>query len=833
VHPAGIAAGAPAARERAAQPVARALLPQWLARLVGLAALGAVGALEWQRQIAGYGSARALTWVLGALVAAGLVLAACRLPAGWRRAGGLAAAVLLAVAAGYLLSGAPLHYAKPRHWDELFTTVGDGLQALGTVRLPYKSASPAPRIALEVLAGGLLVLAGLATFWPRAQRGEELRGTARGPERGYQFVALAVLLVVAISPVVSVGGKRSLALGLGLSAITVAFLWLERLPLRPGLGVAALVGVALAGALPLASLADRGEPWFDYQSFAENLGPDDPVHFSWAQTYGPMTWPRDGNEVMRVTSARPLYWKARDLDVFDGGAWRIRTDPTPAAHLSTARWRADLAPGWAQQQAWTSTISFDVRRMKGTDVVGAGTIVQVKNPSRGVRPGVAAGTWDSVGALHRGDSYTLKVHTPRPGPALLEAATTGAGVPDAGELQITVPFKPGRFAPGVFIRLQRRRVHRAVVHFKGFDDRNGVSYVSYPRASQADYDLDRVMQRTVYARTWALAERLRKGAKTPYQYVLAVNAYLHGRGFVYDERPPQAPRGVPPLDYFLNVSHKGYCQHYAGAMALLLRMGGVPARVATGFSPGGFSSQHNQWIVRDTDAHAWVEAWFDRYGWVTFDPTPAATPARSQIFAISAPNARTGDTPTARATPGADNGASSRDPEGGTNPDRLRQLQLQQTNGASGAGGELSRLWWLVAIVLLVGGVLGAWLKAVLRAPRAGTPMDRAVAELETALRILGRPVKTGTTLSQLERRLGSYSPEVRAYFQWLSAGRYGPGAPAPDRGGRRALRRALAAGLGPLGRLRALWALPPRVSRRDRPAVDPTGAETFVSVRR
>ena len=678
MHPAGTVVGAPAARERAAQPVARALLPQWLARLVGLAALGSVGALEWQRQIAGYGSARALTWVLGGLVAAGLVLAASRLPAGWRRAAGLAAAVVLAVVAGYALSGAPLHYLKPRHWDELFSTVGDGLQALGTVALPYKSPSPSPRVALEVLAGGLLVLAGLATFWPRAPRSDELRGSRGGPERGYQFLALAVLLVVVISPVVSLGGTRSLALGLGLSAITVAFLWLERLPLRPGLGVAALVGVALAGALPLASLADRGEPWFDYQSFAENLGPDDPVQFSWAQTYGPMTWPRDGNEVMRISSERPLYWKARDLDVFDGNAWQLRTDHTPAPHLGAETWRADMPADWSDQRAWTSTISVDVRRMKGTDVVGAGTIVQVRNLSRGVHTGLAAGTWDSIGALHRGDSYTLRVHVPRPGPALLESATTGTALQDPGELEITVPFKPGRFAPGVFIRLQRRRVHTAVVHFKGFNDRTGVSYVSYPRASQADYDLNRVMPRTVYARTWALARRLRRGAKTPYQYVLAVNAYLHSKGFVYDERPPQAPRGVPPLDYFLNVSHKGYCQHYAGAMALLLRMGGVPARVATGFSPGGFSSQHNQWIVRDTDAHAWVEAWFDRYGWVTFDPTPAATPARSQIFAISAPNTRTGDTPTARATPGADNGASSRDPEGGTNPDRFRLSEQQR-----------------------------------------------------------------------------------------------------------------------------------------------------------
>ena len=60
-------------------------------------------------------------------------------------------------------------------------------------------------------------------------------------------------------------------------------------------------------------------------------------------------------------------------------------------------------------------------------------------------------------------------------------------------------------------------------------------------------------------------------------------------GFRYIERPPRAPAGRAPLDFFLNDSHEGYCQHYAGAMALMLRMGGIPARVATGFSPGGYS----------------------------------------------------------------------------------------------------------------------------------------------------------------------------------------------------------------------------------------------------
>jgi transglutaminase-like putative cysteine protease len=135
-------------------------------------------------------------------------------------------------------------------------------------------------------------------------------------------------------------------------------------------------------------------------------------------------------------------------------------------------------------------------------------------------------------------------------------------------------------------------------------------------------------------RTWRLAKRLRARAETPYEYVLAVNRLL-SRGYTYTEHPPTPLPGVAPLEAFLFDTRAGYCQHFSAAMALLLRMGGVPARVATGFSPGGFSKRRDAWIVRDTDAHSWVEAWFDGYGWVTFDPTPSGTPARSQIAAVN------------------------------------------------------------------------------------------------------------------------------------------------------------------------------------------------------
>src|SRR4051794_18876099 len=368
---------------------------------------------------------------------------------------------------------------RPRNWDQLVSGLATGLQALGTVKLPYGSVDPWPSIALQVLGAELLVLAALIAFWPRLPRSAlaaaEVQGPWTGtsgdaasvarfapPERGYPFIALAVLLIVIASPVVSLGGRSSLLLGLAIAGLTVCFLWLERLPLRPGLGVAALVGVALAGALPLAAVADRNEAWFDYRAFAESLGPDDPVRFDWTQSYGPIVWPRNGNEVLRVKSRDPLYWKTRDLDDFDGVAWDVRTDPTPAQHNGDQSWEADVPEDFRDRPAWTSTIEVSVRRMRTTTVVGAGTIIGIKDASRDVRPGLASGTWDAPGGLRRGDSYTAEVHAPDPEPAELAQASS---VGSSAERSLRIPLLPGRKLPGG--RLDER-IRSGVAQFPPF-----------------------------------------------------------------------------------------------------------------------------------------------------------------------------------------------------------------------------------------------------------------------------------------------------------------------------------------------------------------------------
>ena len=86
------------------------------------------------------------------------------------------------------------------------------------------------------------------------------------------------------------------------------------------------------------------------------------------------------------------------------------------------------------------------------------------------------------------------------------------------------------------------------------------------------------------------------------------------------ELPPA--RIADPLANFLFVRRRGHCEYFASAMTVMLRALRIPARLATGFQSGLYSPLTGQWLIRASDAHAWVEAWIAGRGWTTFDPTP-------------------------------------------------------------------------------------------------------------------------------------------------------------------------------------------------------------------
>lgn len=124
-----------------------------------------------------------------------------------------------------------------------------------------------------------------------------------------------------------------------------------------------------------------------------------------------------------------------------------------------------------------------------------------------------------------------------------------------------------------------------------------------------------------------LAEQVTAGLFTQFDRARAIQNHLR-RSYGYTlEFPDHEPRD--PIAYFLFERKKGHCEYFASAMAVMLRAIGIPARLVNGFQGGTFNPISDQYVIRASDAHSWVEAYLESRGWTTFDPTPPDPSAHS------------------------------------------------------------------------------------------------------------------------------------------------------------------------------------------------------------
>ena len=114
-------------------------------------------------------------------------------------------------------------------------------------------------------------------------------------------------------------------------------------------------------------------------------------------------------------------------------------------------------------------------------------------------------------------------------------------------------------------------------------------------------------------------------AQTPYDRAKAIERWLR-RNIQYNEAIPAPPKGSDPVEWFLFERREGYCNYYASAMILMLRSQGIPARMAAGFAMGTWDAERGAYLVRERDAHTWVEVYFPGFGWVEFEPTADEAP---------------------------------------------------------------------------------------------------------------------------------------------------------------------------------------------------------------
>ena len=780
--PAPATAGAPPASAGSARIAAAVTRDSLAMRLVAFAALAAFGAAHWGLLVKDPPVGRTLLVLLVATGGAAALGLLSRAPLPRPALHALAAVIGVAMLAlGLMAAGLPGRLLLPTHWSELADGLDRGLAGMQDVEWPYDGPDTWIRRAVLLGVPAVITVAALFAFWPAR------RGVA-----ALRLAGLVALLILYGTPVTENDPGAPALRGIVLLLLIGAWLWLPRMPRREaaiGAAVVASVGVL---SLPVAVALNGDRAWWDYGAWSL-FGKGEVITFNWTHEYGPLDWSRAGATVLNVKSDRPHYWKAEALDSFDGLRWvrsaaadDNRYGPEVAFSESNPEGRWDYNE---YNPDWDERIRFTVRSLSSTMVVGAGITMRVDGVG-GARPSSDGTTRLRPGVtLEKGDTYFVRAYAPNPTKAQMEGVQEGYAGGLIAYTSVKLP-NPGETATSGSQRADARE-HAALGRDNVFVPLRGDPGSGWGARAEA------AIRRSPYERMYDLTQTLTAGQPTAYAAVKNVERYLQDT-FTYSERVPTRPI---PLMGFLYEDKRGYCQQFSGAMALMLRMAGIPARVAAGFSPGSYNKDTGEYRVRDLDAHSWVEVWFTGIGWVPFDPTPARSPAQSQSSAL------------ATSAAAADAG-EVRQRQGVAASDRV-------TDSGGGLGSEDGNGWLGPLLLLLVAAPLAAGAFVTgnrVRRLRSLGPDELAevqLSELRRALARLDWDVPASTTLLGLERRLGRFAgPASEAYARGLRGHRYDPHAPAgPALGQRRAVRRELSRG-SLFDRLRGLVAIPPGAPR-------------------
>lgn len=270
--------------------------------------------------------------------------------------------------------------------------------------------------------------------------------------------------------------------------------------------------------------------------------------------------------VMRVRATQPAFWRGLAFDEYTGVGWRM-SDPSVTEFQAVSgrvvlRFSAEEPwPAGSEQVIQT----FYIEAEQPNVIFGAYRTAEVYFPSGRIDVDRYVGLRSPI-PLEQGIVYSVISRVPAPGVAMLRTADR-------------------QLPPAIAER-----------------------YLALP---------------SIPARVQALADELTAGQPTAFDKAAAIRHYL--ARYRYTLQAPPVPRGADAVDDFLFTSRQGSCEAFASAMVVLLRAAGVPARLVTGYTTGTYNFLTGYYEVYNSDAHAWVEVYLPRAGWVEFEPTPGFT----------------------------------------------------------------------------------------------------------------------------------------------------------------------------------------------------------------
>ena len=653
----------------------------------------------------------------------------------WRIAGASVALLLAGAAA--------LDVARPWSVGTIADRAGSGFLDFYDVLVPFDGAAhPLMHGVIQLAVFVFTALAALAI-------------AARRP-------VLAGLVVVAGAgwPATIMPGDDDLGRGaFVLAAVLALVAWLRPDGRRAPPQILVGFGVIVVALLVSSSGAVAKSQFIGWENWDFYNKPGKPVEvgYVWRSNYDGIDFPKDRTRVFTVKApARSTYWRATTLDVFEDDHWD--EDPYP---LYTDRSESPvtltddpLLPALARDEGGWARADVTIDALRDVHLVGPSQPVRYDASDIDDVQYQLGGTAVAFRPPRRGTEYTVWGYTPEPRPANLARSSPTYPTAITGE--------------DGFLSLAQ-----GIAPPFGSQDHPGWA----ARYLRETGDGQR------YRPLYQLATQVAGNARNPYTAAVALEAWFRSAGgFVYDEHPPPA-RATAPLVQFVARTRRGYCQHFAGAMALMLRYLGIPARVAAGFTSGVYDKEREQWTVYDRDAHTWVEVWFKGYGWLPFDPTPN----RGTLAGPYSASSTRFDVGGAQTVLQASLGTSSLLNRFGAGGLGREGLTPNTRAGESGPGGQQSRgdgrssVAGIVVLAVLIGALLFALIKLAVRRRRYLTEDPRQTAaacrlELVEYLRDQRIEVPASLGTRELGELLGSrLGINGTGFADALGRARYGP----------------------------------------------------------
>jgi len=289
-------------------------------------------------------------------------------------------------------------------------------------------------------------------------------------------------------------------------------------------------------------------------------------------------------------------------------------------------------------------------------------------------------------------------------------------------------------------------------------------------ATYPDYIKAKYLQlpSTLPQRVKDLAHKLLDNIPNTYDRAEALETYLRSPPFQYSPQVKATPPGRDPVDYFLFDLKQDFCEYFASAMVIMLREEGIPARLVEGFTTGTYDAASGEYVVKEQDAHAWVEVYFPQYGWIEFEPTPSQPPFARVDSSLGAGggDAGTGDS----GDPGDPNAA-----------DRVNRGESELDQGGDGSGFSGDSVVAVVRaidprpVLVLFGLLLVLLALAVARFNwrfRSYGPIESAWAKTGLLASYVGYPPHHSQTTYEFASALGAALPETAEPVQTIAEAR-------------------------------------------------------------